>query len=58
MNRVFFILKSPESYLISWHPILDKAAVSAVNMWLFEPATKNGEKIKMWVKVPIRFKLN
>ena len=47
-----------EIFQSSGYPILDKAAVSAVKMWLFEPGTKNGEKIKMWVKVPIRFKLN
>ena len=47
-----------EIFESSGYPILDKAAVSAVKMWLFEPGTKNGEKIKMWVKVLIRFKLN
>jgi protein TonB len=47
-----------EIFQSSGYPILDKAAVSAVKMWLFEPGTKNGKKIKIWVKVPIRFKLN
>lgn len=47
-----------EIFESSGYPILDKAAVSAVKMWLFEPGTKNGKNIKMWVKVPIRFKLN
>lgn len=47
-----------EIFQSSGYPILDKTAVSAVKMWLFEPGTKNGKKMKMWVKVPIRFKLN
>jgi hypothetical protein len=25
--------------------------------WLFEPATINGEKVEMWVKVPVLFRL-
>jgi protein TonB len=42
----------------SGHKILDKAAVSSVKRWMFEPGTRNGEKVKMWVRIPIRFKLN
>lgn len=42
----------------SGYEILDKAAVSSVKRWLFEPGTRNGEKVKMWVSVPIRFQLN
>jgi protein TonB len=41
----------------SGHPVLDRAALSAVRKWLFEPGTEGGIKKKMWVKIPIRFDL-
>ena len=41
----------------SGHATLDRAAVSAVKNWLFEPGTEGGLKKKMWVKIPIRFDL-
>ena len=41
----------------SGHTILDRAALSAVKNWLFEPGTEGGLKKKMWVKIPIRFDL-
>jgi protein TonB len=41
----------------SGHRVLDRAALSAVKKWLFEPGTKNGVKKKMWVKIPVRFDL-
>jgi len=37
--------------------VLDKSARSAVRKWFFEPGTKNGKATAMWVKVPIRFRL-
>jgi protein TonB len=37
---------------------LDKSALSSVRKWLFEPGTRNGKAARMWVRVPIRFKLN
>jgi protein TonB len=42
----------------SGHAILDKAAISSVKKWLFEPGTIGRKKVKMRVKVPVRFKLN
>ena len=39
------------------YAILDRTAFSAVRDWQFKPGIKNGKKIKMWVKVPVRFKL-
>jgi len=54
-NGVVNDLKILES---SGHEILDNAAVSSVKRWQFEPGTSNGKKVKMWVKVPIRFQLN
>ena len=41
----------------SGHQILDRAALSAVKKWLFEPGSEGGVKKKMWVKIPIRFQL-
>ena len=41
----------------SGYASLDRAAVSAVKNWLFEPGTEGGLKKKMWVKIPIRFDL-
>lgn len=41
----------------SGYPILDRAAISTVKYWLFEPGRVGEEKIDMWVRVPIRFEL-
>jgi protein TonB len=41
----------------SGHPILDRTAVAAVKHWTFDPGTRGGKKLKMWVRVPIRFEL-
>jgi protein TonB len=41
----------------SGHPILDRAAKSSVKHWTFEPGMRGQEKVKMWVRVPIRFEL-
>jgi protein TonB len=37
--------------------LLDRAALSAVRKWSFEPGRKDREKIAMWVRVPVTFKL-
>jgi len=42
----------------SGYSILDKTAISSVKKWLFEPGMRGNDKIEMWVRVPIRFKLN
>jgi protein TonB len=39
------------------YDILDRKALSAVRKWQFEPGIKDGKKVRMWVKVPVRFKL-
>ncbi len=36
---------------------LDNQAVKIVRNWIFEPGKKNGRPEKMWVKIPIKFKL-
>ncbi len=41
----------------SGHIILDKAALSTVEKWRFEPGIRGRDKVKMWVRVPIRFHL-
>jgi len=41
----------------SGYPLLDRAAKSSVKNWLFEPGMVGKEKLKMWVRVPIRFEL-
>ena len=42
----------------SGHSILDKTAIASVKKWLFEPGMRGSDKIEMWVRIPIRFKLN
>ena len=37
---------------------LDKAAVSAVSQWEFNPATQGGTAISSWFEVPVRFVIN
>lgn len=37
--------------------VLDNAALESVKGWSFFPGTKNGNKIKQWVMVPVRFSL-
>ena len=41
----------------SGYGLLDRAAVSAVKNWSFEPGRKDGKKIAMWVRVPVTFQL-
>lgn len=41
----------------SGHDMLDRAAMQAVRRWIFEPATQGEEKVEMWVKVPLTFRL-
>jgi protein TonB len=41
----------------SGHPVLDKAAMSTVKKWFFEPGKIGENKVDMWVRVPIRFEL-
>jgi protein TonB len=41
----------------SGHKMLDRAAVKSVRKWLFQPGTRNGQKIETRVRVPVRFRL-
>jgi TonB family protein len=38
-------------------PLLDQAAVQAVERWRFRPAMSNGEPVAVWVAVPVKFTL-
>jgi TonB family protein len=38
-------------------PLLDVAAVTAVRQWRFKPALSNGRPVKVWVAIPVSFKL-
>jgi protein TonB len=42
----------------SGHELLDRAAVRAVQTWLFQPGKRGEQTIDMWVRVPIRFALH
>ena len=37
--------------------LLDRAAEKAVSAWLFEPGRQGRETLRMWVRVPVTFKL-
>jgi len=41
----------------SGHPILDRAAMDSVKKWSFVPGMRGKEPLKMWVRIPIQFKL-
>ncbi|MBF0132691.1 MAG: energy transducer TonB [Magnetococcales bacterium] len=41
----------------SGFPILDRAAVDAVNRWQFVPARRGGVAVGGWVDVPVQFRL-
>lgn len=36
---------------------LDNAAINSVKTWGFDPGTKGGKPVDMWVKVPVTFEL-
>jgi protein TonB len=38
-------------------PLLDQAAVQAVEQWRFRPARSNGKPVAIWVAVPVKFTL-
>lgn len=42
----------------SGHDLLDRAAMAAVQTWLFQPGKRGEQSIDMWVRVPIRFALH
>ena len=37
--------------------LLDRAAEKAVRRWLFDPAVRGQQKVSMWVRVPVTFRL-
>jgi protein TonB len=42
----------------SGYPLLDEAALKAVQGWRFEPMLREGRATASWVQVPVRFRLN
>jgi protein TonB len=42
----------------SGYKILDRAALTSVKGWVFEPGMRGDQKVEMWVRVPVRFQLN
>ncbi len=42
----------------SGYPLLDRAALQAVEDWQFMPETVNGRPVAVWVEVPVRFAIN
>jgi len=41
----------------SGHPMLDKSALESVKKWVFKPGMRGGQRVEMWVRIPIRFQL-
>jgi protein TonB len=41
----------------SGYTLLDSAALKAVRVWRFEPGTRDGQQVAMWIKVPVNFSL-
>jgi TonB family protein len=39
----------------SGYEVLDRSAVKAVKTWKFEPGTRLGKPVSMWVDVPVKF---
>jgi TonB family protein len=51
-------ISAMEIYSSSGNEILDNAALSAVKRSTFEPASHKGKAVKVWVSIPIQFKLS
>jgi protein TonB len=43
---------------VSGHPLLVKAAIDAVNRWMYEPTTLNGEPVEVLAPITVTFRLN
>ncbi len=39
-------------------PSMEENAVAAIRQWRFQPATRDGEAVAIWVMVPIEYRLN
>jgi TonB family protein len=46
-----------DTRVVSSIPMLDAAAVRAVQQWRFEPATDRGRPVAVWVAIPVTFTL-
>lgn len=60
--RVLLGLDGDPERIVLWRSsgfdLLDQAALAAVHRWRFAPARRNGDSIRAWVQVPVRFFLN
>jgi TonB family protein len=51
------VVKAKVKQGVDDHPELDKAALKAAYLCLFEPGTEDGEAAKVWAMIPYKFKL-
>lgn len=47
-----------ETMIVHSIPMLDGAAITAVEQWEFRPAKSNGEPVAVWVAIPVKFALH
>ena len=47
-----------DTRVVSSIPMLDAAAVTAVQQWIFKPALAKNSPVAVWVAVPIKFTLH
>jgi len=52
------MVKDLRLFQSSGYNILDRAAINSVKKWVFEPGRRGDEAVEMWVKVPVRFRLD
>jgi TonB family protein len=50
--------KVTEMAVVSGHPLLRVAALTALRNWIYEPARLNGQPVAVHEKVSLRFALN
>jgi len=51
-------VKDLRLYESSGYPVLDRSAMNSVKKWLFHPGKRGDKAVDMWVKGPVRFRLN
>ena len=50
--------KVKDTRVVKSIPMLDAAAVAAVQAWVFKPALSNNKPVAVWVAVPVKFSLH
>ena len=51
------IVKDLRVFESSGYDLLDKSAIASLRRWQFTPGTEDGDPARMWVRIPVRFKL-